>query len=396
VLALPPEIWRIIFTLAIRLPGWLDTSPPIPGSDEPKAYTVRQNVSLSYGSTTKRALILVSRKWWSLSIDLFYEYIRISRPYQLVRLIKALESNISRAGDASVVSTFVRHIYMDLEHFYRNKDEANAFTQLFSICNNIQILRMYDTYKLHAPVITPQRDTLRYLRLEWRDNGDYCIPLIKELEGSSALQVLHLLFPIRGTGLNGTNIPNSLSFPCLHSLGLVFDPKSSQLVTAAIASWELPSLIFAQFHLAPSQQSEPLEQFFTSHGSKLTSLQMDTLNDSILHLTTIHCSMLEDLLVLNYSQDHSAPFAASLPKLGRIRLIEKKLNIQVLKPFLQRIFSLQRPLLQRIQVSDFCGKVVYGGDINEIKTLVDLWGKERVRLEGGEGMILDLSIEGRI
>jgi hypothetical protein len=133
---LPPEIWRLIFVFAVRRPGLMDTSPPIPGSNVPRAYTGNLARFLStdeYDKATKDALILVSKLWWSLSIDLFYEYVSLRRPSQLLALVKALEMNISRPAGSSTVSTYVRHLCILLFNPWDLNQINNAFDKLFSI-----------------------------------------------------------------------------------------------------------------------------------------------------------------------------------------------------------------------------------------------------------------------
>jgi hypothetical protein len=195
-------------------------------------------------------------------------------------------------------------------------------------------------------------------------------------------------------------MPKSLSFPNLHTMGLILtNPERSELAMASVTTWELPSLVFVQLNLGGCQgQPKLIEQFFTVYGPKLTSLQVSRLNIPNLQvLVAEHCSLVEDLAVLNYhGQDHSTHFAASFPRLRRIRLLEEKFNIVVLEQFLECVSSITRPSLQRIEACDFRSTLTSDVDVNQVVKLVKLWGKDNVRLEDGEGMMLDVSIAARV
>jgi hypothetical protein len=382
----------MIFVRAVRLPGLMDTSPPIPGSDEPRAYSLSQypDSADGYGqATTKRSLILVSKLWWNLSIDLFYEYVSLRRTSELHALVTALEMNIFRAAGSSTVSTYVRHLCISLPFFDRlDKRENNAIEKLFNIFQNIQILRIYSSLYVQTPLIIPRNKPLRFLRIEWQDyKAGYSVPLIKELDSSFNLQALQI--DLTSTR-DGTNIPESLSFPNLHTLRLTFkDVDSNAIVRARVANWELPPLLFAQLDLLPYQQPK---QLFASHGPKLKSIHIHSMTVPVLTLIAQHCPMLEDLIVFKYyPQNHFPPVPSLAPRLRRVR-VEKNLSIRLVEHFLERIWSMQRPLLQIIQVPqnyDDCTSA----DVSRIKELVDILGKENVRLEDGEGKLLDVSMQ---
>jgi hypothetical protein len=395
---LPPEIWTIIFTLATRPTGLLDTSPPIPGAREPRRLDwLHRYRTYRYGDSTKRALILVSKLWWSLSINLFYEKICIRSSFELLGLVQALESNISRAAGTSAVSTYIKHVTMDLNPFLGNDGEANAFKKLFSICKCIQVLRVRNTSSFNVPLITPRRDALKCLCVVWDDNEQpYCAPLIKSLNHSSNLQVLEIFFDYRTAGPKGTSLSEPLSFPSLHTLGLSFTySKYCDIFIADIANWELPSLVSVELHLAEYQQREFLEQFFTLHGPKLTSIGIHNMNFPVLLLIAKRCTILEDLIVLYYiPQDQFTHAEASFPQLRRIRL-EKDMYFSAAKQFLQGVFSIRKPSLRKIQVGKFMDN--FTSDVHDqVKKMVDDWGKENVRLEDEEGQLLDVSVKAHL
>jgi hypothetical protein len=371
----------------------LDISPPTPGAPEPRqSLWLYRHQNKSYGDSTKHALILVPKLWWSLSIDLFYEKISIRNSFELFGLVKALESNISRAAGTTAVSTYLKDVSMDLYLFSGNEDEGSAFNKLFSMCDNIQILGMYNTYNWHIPVITPRLDTLKFLAVDLDDHKPgFCCPFLKGLNCPSNLQALQILF-LSYTGPNGPKFPESLSFPSVHTLGLVFAyGECCDLVMDDIATWELPSLLSAELDLMGYHQNEPLEQFFALHGPKLTSIRIDDMSVPIL-LIAKHCSRLEDLVVLYcHPQDYFEHFEAEFPQLRRIRFEDGYFSF--LGQFLERIYSSWRPLLRKIQVCKFSYDFISEMDVNQAKKMVDDWGRENVRLEDGEGQLLDVSVE---
>jgi hypothetical protein len=351
--------------------------------------------SRSYADSTKHALILVSKLWWTLTIDLLYEEIWILSPLKLSGSVNALERNLSCAASTA---TYVRHISLYLHDFCGDEDEAKGFERLFTICEKIQTVKLCSTQNWHIAVITPRPDALKDLRVEWDDNEPgYTTPLIKSLDGSFNVHTLQISFLNLGTGPNGPNLPRSLSFPSLHTLGLLFIwSEYCDQVIDITATWELASILFAKLDLAEYQQRKPLEKFFTEHGPKLTSIQIDNISVPILLLIAEHCSMLEDLIVLYYQpQDHCDHFDAAFPQLRQIR-IEQDTHFSALGQFLERIFSAQRPLLRKIQVCTFGDNFLSDWDVNGAKKMVDDWGKENVRLEDGNGQLLDVSVEALI
>jgi hypothetical protein len=231
---------------------------------------------------------------------------------------------------------------------------------------------------------------LGFLRVEsFNYETGHSFRLIEELHSSVTLQVLQ--FSIIFT-TDGTKIPESLSFPNVHTLGLKFiDLKYGAISAARIANWEFPALLFAQLHFSNHSSHKQLKEVIASHGPKLTSIQIDNMSALALTLIAKHCPILEDLIVQNYHSPEEPPSQFTFPRLRRIchRMPD---FTDGLGHFLHQILSMRRPLLQRVQVLQTNGGFI-SVDISQVKKWMDIWGNETVSLEDGEGKKLDVLLK---
>jgi hypothetical protein len=164
-----------------------------------------------------------------------------------------------------------------------------------------------------------------------------------------------------------------------------------------IALWSLPSLRSLDLTADPTEP-DVFKAFFRSHGPKITTLKFQVWNEPEIPITSITqlCPSVVDLGFHIYSLNELLP---SLSELRRITLFGETdcYEAPAFDEALKFIFSNVQPKLECIRLQEiFLQNMDMSGwfaeCLDEWKRAAEKWiGERKVRLESGDGVLLEFS-----
>ena len=231
---LPVEVWRHIFALLIRVPGVL-----LSDRLDPFLETRGADVYWSMAPSTRTALLLVSKDWYSIVSELIHEHIHLTCSKQLVTFADRLEQ--SKADDGvRALGSLTRRVDVQLHN--PHPSDAHHLARLLRCTPNLEIFinsNFYMSLTPNAHTILPPTQTPTEViqallttcahslcRVEWTCNespgwGDL-MDLLRELRGLRSLTLANVYgtFPEKPR-------PEHLILPNLRTLILGDSPSFS-------------------------------------------------------------------------------------------------------------------------------------------------------------------------
>ncbi|TFK53724.1 hypothetical protein OE88DRAFT_1655981 [Heliocybe sulcata] len=140
---LPPETWIRIFELATIVPWALETETRDPFGVSAPLMPREERDALNRSFVTKRALVLVCKQWWKLSLPFLYEIVTAHCQEGLSRLYRTLIESSDPADVVEARLINVRRIHCTLdpeESFYYN------WTNLAKIIQNSPNLVIFNIH----------------------------------------------------------------------------------------------------------------------------------------------------------------------------------------------------------------------------------------------------------
>jgi hypothetical protein len=299
---LPPEIWCYIFRLAAAEPAALfDTSPLEPGDDagrtwtqSDRRYTSPQNRNdLAERNTDRLSFILVSKHWYNLAVDLFFEYVLIRTEWALIafsRIIERQWDSLQSETQASSLPGSALHVgrFVKFLHIYPRKEMVWTITlpDMFHIassiklCPNAQILvldlfpdgtgnRM--TTDALSDEILKGAKSLRYVDCRI----DFLSLLQLSFDHSETIEVLSVR-PIQTLDFTALQPPSSKSviFSRVHTFNMKAVPVEIEMMTW-LNTCAFPALLRLRWKYDCNSRAKPeVLQFYRMHGAHITSLDL--------------------------------------------------------------------------------------------------------------------------
>jgi hypothetical protein len=400
---LPPELWRLIFAHATAAPGVLDLTPLPPLSNEKRAFNYFPDASIGFSALrTKRNLILVCKSWQSLALEFLYTFVWLWKPTELFSLIRSLKlaANVDMTsalyGATYTPGRYIKCLWLSMGAFQPEDSLAmDALQELFNMCHNLQILRVWPgAVLMNFPVIAERSRSLRYAEMEWirdEDSRTFASSLFESMPQYDVLEALHLTFcdaaPL---------FPDyPLSLTRLHSfiLELRFH-RIQDRILGYIALWNLPGLVYLS--LLCNKFSLATEQLFRSFGHNLTSLMVEQIPHDVVRKIIRYCPSVQNLFI-QYVPQAKPPYSPfpSTPNLRRIQFDGRymlRAYCDVFMNTVENTYMQNSPALQCIQLLDMTrADWLSNHDVEESgrrKALGDLWLDKGIRFEDQNGVLL--------
>jgi hypothetical protein len=301
---IPPEIFATIFRLAAGEPFYtFDTSPLPPFSEEGRSWSTslpdQRSKQRKERARTRTRLVLVSKLWRSLALELLYESVMLKLPYSLCKFVRALHSDITfttahnellPTQRISPVSWFVRRLEIRLGSSY------NTFAQLddgslevLSLLSNVNVLILRTNGGIISTNGGPSelemsrtlahkivRSGCRIAHYEADFNPSLDSHILQFT--SSTLEVARLICDDPPK----IDTKSSLSLPHVHRLELrVMSYSTEHLILRWFAECQLPSLrrlrfeLYLAISLLEYQPGTILQQFWSALGQYVTFLDVN-------------------------------------------------------------------------------------------------------------------------
>jgi hypothetical protein len=377
---LPTEVWRLILAQVTAYGDNPDPTQPPPLLRVCRMWNSIANDPIEEERLNslhnKLSLVLVSKFWHLLVIDLLYKHVRILYFQQLSALIECLKLNAKRTSflkeshgldveEEEFAGSYIRRLdlHIDLSAWWdMTASQAEWVNEVFEYCPNLEIASLnngWNGQKLELPWLVAQTQTLRSLRFVWNRvprKLSFHIPLLESCGSTGFLQDLILDFNF---SLN--SMYEALTLLHLRSLSLVYVSSSSYIGSIrGLVNWTLPSLCSLSIAYAPASEVTVvrnedlelglLEDVFETHGRNLVSL--DVGHDQVgrcLPFIGLHCPSIEELVVyvgVLAKQDT----VIDAPALRRVSI--NQWNLTHLDDDMRHIFRMRSPSLRCIQLLD--------------------------------------------
>jgi hypothetical protein len=147
--ALPPEIWKLVFRLATEEPHELISTWPLDplNKDLPPSDSAIADIQSSHNvaARTKVSLVLVSKKWNALALELLFEYISVKSKSALAVVASAVQRKNDVEPDTNHLGWFARRADFHEDLFTDDRDKAfivDRASTIFKNCVNLRILSL--------------------------------------------------------------------------------------------------------------------------------------------------------------------------------------------------------------------------------------------------------------
>jgi hypothetical protein len=313
---LPSELWQTVFRIAAGEPSTtFDTSPLPSFSTTPRAWNTPArpyNWDPEYKEyfqriDTKCQIVLVSRHWRNLALDLLYEYVVLTTTPALLSFMYALEAGWRRpqkgneessSGSSRYGGWFTKRLNISFRAVDSSlRTNIQKMAPAFRLCDNLDILDINyhadgvdprDNEFCHSPIlheIICVGSRLRCIR--WKSLASQSYHLFQLLQNNSqSLEALPFALADEPPPRNFTPL-SGITFPKVHSLDIAYIRRFD--------SW-LPDCNFPalkELHVTPSM----VFQLFTSYAPNITTLDLDSANPATITIEPSLWNSLEALIL---------------------------------------------------------------------------------------------------
>lgn len=362
---LPVEVWRHIFSLLIRIPGVLQTDRLDPFSE-----TCGSDVYWNMTPSTRSALLLVNKDWYSIVSKLIHEHIHLTCSKQVVIFADRLEKSKTIDGVRALGSLTRR---VDIQLYNPRPDDARHLARLLRCTPNLETFINSNFYT--GMSLTPGSQTLTLFptqtpteviqallmtcphslrRVEWTCNESPgwsdLLDILRHLHGLRTLTLVnihgsfsekprqeHLILPNLRTLILG----DSPSF-CHASLGNV--PLNTLLLMLSKSSDQLPCLR----RLEGFSPFSP--DFLQTHGHKIRIVRTVAYTPLLPEIIA-KCPNLETFVTIFPHQQLDNLYHPSLKRIGIFPISEDLVGVPV-QIFAAYIMKPLEDLMCQIEESD--------------------------------------------
>lgn len=291
---LPLEIWLEIFQFATYVYRSETIRPLNPFAPKRTTTNIMDANTPSLAMRTKRSLVLVSRSWRCLGIQILYRHIVIRSPARANAILQVLEcSRISTSSpDLRQIETpalsrgygqWTRHI--EVYTYMRGSGQISFLQTVFKIlchCPNLQFLSGRWTHQLPVEFL---RGVSRHFGpslqgLCWADsmpNFD-TVATPEFLSTFQALQTLDVRYFKGSDPTLWSSYVSRPTLPCVQDIILSNNPRSLQVATIL----DLPKLRNLTLHTKGAEpgENEYLRVFLKAHGHSLNLVDLPSPNET--------------------------------------------------------------------------------------------------------------------
>ncbi|KAF8178894.1 hypothetical protein BJ912DRAFT_647118 [Pholiota molesta] len=363
---LPPELWTQIIRHATWVPGGYDPElTELALSVNANTMNKERLEAWKKALVTRRALVRVSKAWYTLASPFLYEYILLGKGKAVSSLLcgmRRAQQGAESEDSTRPIGWWTKRLDVNLRNSTSDpRADMDALAGVMKYLPNLRVLTFSITGNLYKKRIPPNvlgsvscRETLKFVHFY-----TYCLPSAENwtvfLEQHPYLESANLnnhIFSARSHG----------RLSCLRTIHINHDTTYLHRIPAGDFSWHtsFPAVRAATYDLEFSMDDEQAEQFFTAFGPKLTTIQLSQLrldpedpwNDTeieanleeTLHWMRSECHALEHINLLFRSWHiftlfKDADIFPSKVSTLTIRILQGQVSKEMTAQLFQRIFS---------------------------------------------------------
>ncbi|KAF8553320.1 hypothetical protein OG21DRAFT_1442110 [Imleria badia] len=412
--SLPVEVWRHIFSLLIRVPGVLLSDRLDPFSE-----TRGADVYWTMAPSTRTALLLVNKDWYSIVSELIHEHIHLTSSTQVIIFANRLEQSKAEDGVRALGSLTRR---VDVQLHNPHPDDGRHLARLLRCTPNLEIFinsNFYMSLTPSAQTILPPTQTPHEViqalltcahslcRVEWTCNESPgwsdLMDLLRELRGLRSLTLAniygtfpekprqeHLILPNLRTLILG----DSPSFSHA-SLGNV--PLNTLLLMLSKSPEQLPCL----HRLEGFSPFSP--DFLRTHGHKIRIVRTVAYTPLLPEIIA-KCPNLETFVTIFPHQQLDNLYHPTLKRIGIFPISEDLVGVPIqifaayiMKPLEDLMCQIEEsnlPKLRQIRIRNtgtLAGVVEHAHFIQKWRKR---WGSRGVRFDDKDGSPFQSEIPG--